>query len=339
MNKLVMILSLIIPMFNYNAIAFAYNLNLLNYEYSNDIVTDEETEKSLVSIIDVNNETVSTGVIFEISGGGIYIFTSSYNLNNRSHFEIVFNGYIRKAGRLIGIAKAENVAVLRVEFFESPLISKVKYTNSDLINKGEEVKILSKSLTEDFETLQTNGLIADVGIKFEIIQGESAYGNLISSPSNVYSFGGGVYNEYNNLIGINVGKTFYSRESTLEHFSYMININEALIIAKQIKKQGEYKANKISFDIISLESLSLHDKEYFAVSEKAKYGVVIVSFNAVDYIFGELSQGMTIVRVNGVKVENEYDLHKQLIRYQKKCLLDLTVIKRNGKEVHYLAKI
>ena len=75
------------------------------------------------------------------------------------------------------------------------------------------------------------------------------------------------------------------------------------------------------------------------MSDVASSGVVVTTFKPWNYVFGGLNQGMVIVAVNGVEVNNIYELDKQLTRYDKNDNVCLKVIKKNGKIDFYYSKV
>ena len=198
--------------------------------------------------------------------------------------------------------------------------------------------MIQNSSYSKLSIIETKGNIINNKIKVNN-KGLESYGSLISAKTSEFNFGGGVYDLYNRVVGINVSNIKSYEQNQINGFSYMININEALIIASKIKKEGNYTPSSFPFSTINLENIDISDREYYGVSDNVYKGVMVYTFSAFNYIFNNIKIGMVIVSINGVKIENQYDVFSQLIRYNNDCKVDVGVIKNDGSLAYYLVKI
>ena len=146
--------------------------------------------------------------------------------------------------------------------------------------------------------------------------------------------GTGIYDELNRLIGM-----ITDYDKSFEGSSYIVESNKILKIADSIVKTGKYRINYIKYNLEDYSRLSSSLKKSYGVNKSVKQGVVITTFKPLNYLFGGLNQGMVIVAVNGVNINNKYELDAQLSRYEKEDNVCLKVIKKNGKEAFYHIEI
>ena len=193
-----------------------------------------------------------------------------------------------------------------------------------MLDKGE--KIILSGYTGVSEKNEITSFISSVGVLFSKKDYVRVYKDSIGITYDSVYDGSAIFNVSGYLVGMFNG----SREKMIGK-SYSINSNKLIKSADSIIKYGKYESNYIKYTLEDYSSLSVDLKESYDVSDSASYGVVITTFKVFNFLFGKLNQGMVIVEVNGVKIENTYDLDVELIRYNKKDKNCFKVIKTNGK--------
>ena len=73
----------------------------------------------------------------------------------------------------------------------------------------------------------------------------------------------------------------------------------------------------IKYNLLDVNSLTNHEKYLYSLDEGITNGVLVSSVHYLNYIIGGLNQGMVILKVNNVKVDNKYELDNELGKYLK----------------------
>lgn len=294
----------------------------------NEVCTNQDESKILV--MDLNQDFKSNGFVYKEDSEYLYIITTSDVYHNTKSFDVLFyNGDIQKAD-VIGYDSYNQIMVLKTEKNEN--VSPVCFANTDHIYKGQLV--YSYGYYGEYNSFILKGIINQIGYKFS----KEGYKNIfrdivqINYDSNIK--GSGVFDEIGRLIGMITGF-----DQKLEGSSFMVETNKIIKVADSIIKCGKYSLNYIEYSLEDYSSLKTELKESYEINDAVNDGVVVTTFRPLKYVFGGLNQGMVIVAVNGVAINNLYELDKQLTRYEKDDNVCLKVIKKNGKTGFYYVKI
>lgn len=295
--------------------------------------SDEKIEKcsqdysSIVRIVDNYNTFRGNGVVYKISDEYMYIVTSSFVVSDSLNFNIIFENGQYESSIILGNDEINSVAVFRTKKVSGVLPA--CFADSDYIDKGE-IQYLVGYLDKNV-SLYTRAIVSNVG---EIID-KNGYVNVYK---NVLDIKMG-----ENLLGIasfdGLGRISGIVSGVEEERSYLVESDRVLKIADSIVKSGKYEANYIKYSVVDYSSLNSSLKKKYGVNESVNKGVVVVTFKPFAFLFGGLNQGMTIVAVNGVEINNTYEMDKQLLRYNKGSTVCLKVIKTSGSEKYYFVEI
>ena len=324
MKRLLLLFSICFVLLGF--ISGLYNVEATSEEY-NDC---DNGYNSVVNIVNNYNVFVSSGIVVSVDDKYSYIATSSINISDNHNYGVNYNDGSFESAIVLGIDKYNEIAVFRTEKNES--IKGVCFANSNYLDKGE-INYLKGYLDKDVE-FYSQTYVGAVGSLFYNSNNIRIYKNVVSYRNHINLQGVAVFDSNGKLTGIVSGN---SSESIGE--MYVVESNRVLKIVDSIKKTGNYYVNYIKYNIVDLTELSIELRDSYGVNENVKKGVVITTFKPLKYIFGGLNQGMVIIGVNGVDVDNCYELDKQLIRYKKNSRVSLRVIKSNGKQANYLVKI
>lgn len=338
MKKTLLIISLFLSLFNVNNNVGVSNYSSINLSFFNtDInISQEEKEESIVTILNNENNIIGNGLIFDFSANETFIMTSCLVSKEEINKEIIFNNYIRASLNYVGSDENQCISVFKTSRIEG---SKIKYGNSDLLVRAQTANILTVTEATDFLKSESSGLIANIGVMNENNNFKKRFNSILNLKTEVDYFGVPVYDQIGQVVGITTHTVTKTEQDLIERMIYFVNINEALLIAKKIKEDSHYIKNQFKFKTISLESLSISQRKYYGVYEKQNSGVVVLSEYFFRYIFGGLNKGMIITQINGVDVQNEYDIHKQLLRYNKNSIVMLKLINKRGKVTFQKVKI
>lgn len=323
MKKLLLAISFVAILFS--------NCLKLNVVEASDNETIEKCSadySSIVRIVDNYNTFRGNGVIYKINEEYLYIITSSRVVSDSLNFGVMFENGEYKNAFILGKDDVNEIAVFRTEMVEGVLPA--CFANSSYIEKGEIQELrgyLDKNV--EFYNVTTISNIGELAFKNGYM---NVYKNVIDIVVGDKLQGITVFDKLGRVSGIVSGTYEYEG-------SYVVESNRALKIADSIVKSGNYELNYIKYSLVDYRDLNGSLKEKYGVNVNVKKGVVVITFKPFAFLFGGLNQGMTIVSVNGVEINNTYEMDKQLLRYNKGSKVCLKVIKTNGQEKYYFVKI
>ena len=299
-------------------------------EASSEEVVQECSEKydSIVRIVDNYNVFRGNGVVYKIDEEYMYIITSSFIVSDSLNFGAIFENEQYERAIILGEDKVNEIAVFRTNKINN--ILPACFANSNYIEKGE-IQELRGYLDKDV-SFYGKTIVSNVGENVAKNGYINIYKNVLDITISEELLGIVSFDRLGRVSGIVSGIKEYGG-------TYVVESNRALKIADSIVKSGKYDANYIKYSVVDYNSLSNGLKSSYGVNKNVKNGVVIVTFKPLAFLFGGLNQGMTIVAVNGVYVNNGYEMDKQLLRYNKGSKVCLKVIKTNGKEKYYFVEI
>ena len=326
MKKLLLIISLCIPLLFSNV-----NIDVIKAENTqNNDECNSNYEESIVKIVNNYNIFKGNGFVYKVNDKYAYIVTSSKVVSNSNNFKIIYSNNEYKNAIIIGYDSNNEVAVFRTE--KTKDIKGVCIGDSNYIYRGEKVSLSGYYDKEN--SFYLNSYIADIGDLYSKNNYINIYKNIVNIQGNNIYKGVGIFDAKNRLIGM-----ITNHMEKLNEGSFFVESNKIIKIADSIVKTGKYNVNYIKYSLVDYASLSSNLRESYNVSSKASTGVVITKFKPLRYIFGGLNQGMVIVAVNGIKINNTYELDKQFSRYEKKSSVCLKVIKSNGKIAFYYVNL
>lgn len=326
MKKLLLIFSLIIPLcFSSTTIIKSQAVE----EFSEN-TNCEDSKNSIVRIVDKYDIFKSNGFVYRIDELYTYILTTYDIVSNFNNYKVIYeDGYTQNVS-LLGYDEYNQVAVLKTSNKQN--INSVCLANTNHIYKGQLV--VGYGYYNNSNNVYVKGIINQIGMNYTRESYINTFRSIVQIKNDGKLNGMGVFDELGRLIGMITGY-----DSKLEGSSYIVESNKLRKIADSIVKDGKYRINYIKYSLEDYSNLKSALKKSYGVSSIASSGVVITTFKPWNYVFGGLNQGMVIVAVNGVEVNNIYELDKQLTRYDKNDNVCLKVIKKNGKIDFYYVKV
>ena len=285
---------------------------------------------SIVKIVNNYNVFSGNGVVYKTDDNYMYVVTSSKIVTDSNNYNVIYSNGIYKNSIVLGIDEYNEIAVFRTEKVDG--ILQTCLANSNFVDKGE-VNYLVGYGDKDIE-FAISANVSMVGYMYSNNNYKKIYKNVLKTKGNERLKGTGAFDSLGRLSGIVTG---YNKKAINE--VYICDVNRIVKIADSIVKTGNYEINYIIYSIVDLSSLSSELRSSYEVSEKNEFGVVIETFKPINYLFGGLNQGMVIISVNGIKINNCFELDNQLIRYKKGSKVCLEVVKKNGKHVYYYVTI
>ena len=77
--------------------------------------------------------------------------------------------------------------------------------------------------------------------------------------------------------------------------------------------------------MLNVSELTQREKYLYSVSDEVSRGVVVTSLHYINYFTFGLNQGMVILAVNGVEINDTFDFDYEISKYKKGSYLDLKV--------------
>lgn len=263
----------------------------------------------VVNITTKNNLISVSGIIILIEDNQIYIATSYKNYKDTYNYEVIFNDYSRYEASVVGIAKEDEILILEVKVTNNNYCS-VSLSKSEFIDKGERVDIIGA-----YKYSQTHAQAYINGVGLCKNCNEETYKNyfysLLSVDISNDFIGAGVFNKKGQLLGIVTNK--------VEKYNMgvsMLDVNKLYAITYNLINYQEYRKNYIKYNLLDVNSLTKEEKYLYSLDEGLTNGILVSSIHYLNYIFGGLNQGMVILSVNGVTVDNRYELDNELSKYK-----------------------
>ena len=306
------------------------NVSVIGVESEDDNQECSSPSESVVRLVNSYNIFLSNGFSYKSDDEYSYIISSADVVNKTKEIIVALNDGEYFEASLVGKDDMNNISVFKIGKNEK--LKNICLANSNFLHRGQKNYLYGYINNKD--DFMAVSYLSSIGQLYT----SSDYYNIYKSVIDTKWFEGingtGVFDEYDRLVGIVNGN-----DDKLEGGSFITVSNKLNKIADSIIKNGNYKVNRLKYTIVDYGSLSSRLKKNYGVSGNVSEGVVITSFKPLNYVFGGLNQGMTIIAVNGVEISNCYELDREITRYNKGSKVCLKVVKKNGKEAFYCVKL
>jgi serine protease Do len=206
-----------------------------------------ETTPSALSIFGIDNEQDSEELVQKGMGSGFiisndgYILTNAHVVDGGEIVKVLLNNGEEVDAKVIGSDKKSDVALLKIE---EKNLKPVSIGDSDEISAGEWVFAMGSPYGLD-KTV-TAGIIStkerETGEFLSSIQTDVAI-----NPGNS---GGPLFNSRGEVIGIN--SSIYTRSGGYQGIAFSIPINDAVVIAAELREKGKITRGRIGVAVDNL---------------------------------------------------------------------------------------
>ena len=211
--------------------------------------TMEIAAKAQPSVVAINTTGTEMTVLGEIpltgAGSGViisedgYIVTNNHVVSNADDIKVALASGENYKAELVGTAPTKDLAVIKIDAKGLPA---AVFGNSDDLLVGELAIAVGNPLG-DFQGTVTSGIISSLGrtLILSSDNGPIELTNLIQTDAaiNNGNSGGGLFNSYGELIGINVAKAgSASARATVEGLGFAIPANTAAPIINSLVNKG-----------------------------------------------------------------------------------------------------
>lgn len=218
--------------------------NSLGHEPLSTVEIAEKTKAAVVAITTTGVRESALGMFeFQSAGSGVlisedgYIVTNNHVIANATQIDVILATGETYRAKLVGTAPSNDIAVIKIEEKKLPF---VEIGNSDDLMVGELAVAVGNPLG-DFHGTVTTGIISSLGRRL-VLEGSVELTNLIQTDAAINSgnSGGGLFNSYGELIGINAAKVSSSRNNAapVEGLGFAIPINTVAPIVNSLINKG-----------------------------------------------------------------------------------------------------
>lgn len=263
------------------------------------------------------SKTLGSGFIIGADG---YILTNAHVVSNARTITVKLYDKREFTAKVVGIDTKTDVAVVKINVTSLPII---KIGDPSLMKPGNWVVAIGSPF--GLENTITQGTISSMSRSLP----DDTYVPFIQTdvPINPGNSGGPLINLKGEVIGIN--SQIYSRSGGFMGISFAIPINYAMLIAKELEKNGRVIRGRLG---VSVQALTPDLAKSFGLPDSAS-GVLINSVepNSAAYKAG-LKVGDVILDVNGSKVTDATQLPRLVSQLGPNKKLTC-IIWRNGVRI------
>ena len=261
------------------------------------------------SVVEIRTESVGTdgwlrqyvkkgagsGVIISKDG---YIVTNHHVIANANRIEITTSDKKTYKAKLVGDDAQTDLALLKVS---ANNLTPATIGRSDKIAVGELAVVIGNPLGELGGSVSA-GIISAKDRKMTI---EKKNMKLIQTDATVNpgNSGGGMFNQYGQLIGIVVAK---SSGTGIEGLGFAIPTTTLRDVLPQLKKNGKV-TGRVDTGIETIDIQSNMDLQKYKVDKK---GVYVLNIKTKKALKSGLISGDRLVSVNGKSIDKQEDLEK-----------------------------
>lgn len=270
------------------------------------------------------SETSATGSGFIISKDG-YILTNNHVVDSADEVTVRLHDRRQLTARVIGTDPRSDVAVLKVEASDLPVVS---IGNSDELEVGAWVLAIGSPFGFDFSV--TAGIVSATG---RALPNESYVPFIQTDVAiNPGNSGGPLFNLAGEVIGIN--SQIYSRTGSFMGLSFAIPIEMAMDVANQIRQNGKVTRGWLGV-IIQEVTMELAESFGMSVAHGALVSRILPDSPAAK---SELQVGDVITYFEDNRIERSSSLPPLVGRVPANSDARLNVV-REGKTIEVVVNI
>jgi Do/DeqQ family serine protease len=266
-----------------------------------------------------------SGVIISTDG---YIVTNNHVIEGADEIEVTTNDDQVYTAKLIGGDEATDIALLKIEGTDFPLIP---FGDSEALKVGEWVLAvgnpfnLTSTVTAGIVSAKGRGSLFsgyDIRSKNQTQERIESYIQT-DAAVNPGNSGGALVNTQGELVGINTA--IYSETGNYVGYSFAVPINIVKKVVSDIKQYGIVQRALLGVTILELPTLKVEDPDKYK-QLKAKDGVYVHSFSSKSSAEkAGIKAGDVIVAINDRKIHNFQELRAQISLYNPGDIVNVQV--------------
>jgi len=295
------------------------------------MTVQEISDKVSDSIVDITTESVSTdqwiqNYVTEGAGSGIIIKSNGYILTNNHVIEDANSIYVtlsndkKYKATVVGADSQSDLAVLKIS---ATGLTPVTMGKSSQLNVGDLAVIIGNPLGELGGTVSA-GIISALDREVTI---DDMPMTLIQTDASVNpgDSGGGMFNQYGQLVGIIVAK---SSGTDVEGIGFAIPIDSATDVISSLIKNGKVEG-RASTGMSYIDVTSEEEATQYGLSQTGVYIKQVSGTNAKNAGF---ESGDLVYKVAGTKIDSISTLKSIIMDHKAGDKIKYVVV-RNGTRV------
>lgn len=306
------------------------NINSTNYSLTkatgSELSIQEIVAKNENSVVAITTESMSTDswarqYVTEGAGSGVvysedgYILTNNHVIEGASTINVTMNNGKTYEASLVAADSQSDIAVLKID---ATGLTPVSFGDSDALSVGDLAVVIGNPLGTLAGTA-TDGIVS--GLEREItLDGKSMTLIQVSASVNPGNSGGGVFDQYGNLIGLVVAK---SSGSDVEGLGFAIPSNTVKSVVESLISNG-YVAGRPAAGITIVDLTSASEAMKYGVNQTGVYVKEVTGENAKS---AGLQEGDLIYMIDGEKVTSSDMLVRTIQKHEVGDKVKLTVVR------------
>lgn len=306
------------------------NINSTNYSLTkatgSELSIQEIVAKNENSVVAITTESMSTDswarqYVPEGAGSGVvysedgYILTNNHVIEGASTINVTMNNGKTYEASLVAADSQSDIAVLKID---ATGLTPVSFGDSDALSVGDLAVVIGNPLGTLAGTA-TDGIVS--GLEREItLDGKSMTLIQVSASVNPGNSGGGVFDQYGNLIGLVVAK---SSGSDVEGLGFAIPSNTVKSVVESLISNG-YVAGRPAAGITIVDLTSASEAMKYGVNQTGVYVKEVTGENAKS---AGLQEGDLIYMIDGEKVTSSDMLVRTIQKHEVGDKVKLTVVR------------
>ena len=301
------------------------NINSTNYSLTkatgSELSIQEIVAKNENSVVAITTESMSTDswarqYVTEGAGSGVVYSEDGYILiEGASTINVTMNNGKTYEASLVAADSQSDIAVLKID---ATGLTPVSFGDSDALSVGDLAVVIGNPLGTLAGTA-TDGIVS--GLEREItLDGKSMTLIQVSASVNPGNSGGGVFDQYGNLIGLVVAK---SSGSDVEGLGFAIPSNTVKSVVESLISNG-YVAGRPAAGITIVDLTSASEAMKYGVNQTGVYVKEVTGENAKS---AGLQEGDLIYMIDGEKVTSSDMLVRTIQKHEVGDKVKLTVVR------------
>ncbi len=234
-----------------------------------------------------------SGVIFDKSG---YLLTSYHVVKDAQKFEVVLSDQRSFAATIVGVDAITDLAVLKIDSEQE--LPAIEIGNSDLVRVGEMAIAIGSPFA--LQGSVTAGIVSQKGRAVGLLPYEDFIQT--DAPINPGNSGGPLVNVLGELIGINTAIHSEGGAGNIG-IAFAVPSNLAMDVALSLVKNGKHEWSWIGVGLGEFQ-------------DSSKGVPVLEVWNKTPAQKAGMLPGDTILKVNGIDVNNVRDLQSEVLRHK-----------------------
>ena len=264
-------------------------------------------------ITDNAEDIVGEGTGTIISSDG-YIVTNSHVIGDTKAYTInvVLNNAKEYKAKVVGFDTRTDLAVLKIEAKD---LSYAKFSDSSLVEVGQDIVAIGNPGGQSFQNSLTKGIISAVDRELTLNSNVSYI--QLDAAINPGNSGGPLCNLYGQVIGINTAKI---ASEEYEGMGFAIPANTVAEIANDLIHYGYVK------DRVMLGLVGMQVDEEMVYSYDVPYGILITTISEGGPLDNtDITEYDILTAINDVEVKTFQDVYKELSKYKPGDKVTLTL--------------